>query len=198
MIENGMAIKLYLSLMLKDYATALGDTTWAPLDNKLSELRESLPVLIQANEHYKNSSDEFLKLGKPIPRLKDIVEFYRELIELLDNRYTHDYAILVNGLLAGSGLALVRMDQTGKASNLMAELAALIFDSLLEPKEDEEFDRLLAQITAIFEEIPSPEQVSSRFSLSDEIIAINSERHKALLTAWFELLDNYWIARSLK
>lgn len=198
MIEHGKAIKTYLTLMLKDYATARGDNGWAPLDDKLNEVEIHLPLLIQAYEHYQTSSEEFLKLGKPIPKLKDIVEFYSELIILLKEKFTHDSAVLLSGISGGPAVSLMRMDPTFRAPRLLDALDVLLFDSLLSPIEDKEFDAYLSELTKVFEEIPLPAKGYSTFELSEEIIAHNIEKHRSVLHSWFEFLDDYWLARNLK
>jgi hypothetical protein len=194
MIENPKAIKTYLSMMLKDYDSANGNDNWAPLDNKLSDLEAHLPVLVQALAHYKKSSDDFLKLGKPIPRMKDIVEFYEELIVLLRENFNHSLGILLECISVGPAVALMRMDNSNRASDLLTQLDTLLFQSLISPVTDDEFDQLLSKLTAVFEEIPLPPR---QLHLPYEIFEKNMEERKAIMNSWFGCLDNYWITRSL-
>lgn len=197
MIESPEAIKTYLNFMLRDSAKAHGDETWVPLESRLYEIQYHLPILLQARSHYKISNDEFLKFGKPIPRLKEIVEFYSELIELLEKNFTQELAILLECLNVGPVTTLMRMYNSTRVSEILDELENLLFQSLITPVADEEFDELLRSLTAIFEGIPPLHQKTSLFQLSDEIMEKNLEARETAMAAWFDYLDNYWVARSL-
>lgn len=198
MIEHGQAIKTYSTLMLRDYATARGDDGWAPLDNKLRELSEHLPVLIHAYEHYEKSSEEFLKFGEPIPRIKAIVEFYGQLIVLLRDNFTHEASILLSAIVEGPAIALTKADSSGEALKALNELETMFFDSLATGVVSEKIDEKLEQLTAAFLAVPSPSRDETNFRISDEILDQTIAMRRKALEAWFELLDDYWLAKAMK
>lgn len=199
MIENGGAIKSYLTLMLKDYASVTEDYDWySPVDNKSKRLKSQLPVLIQAYEHYQNSSEDFLKLERPIPRLKEIVDFYGELIALLKEKFTHDLFVLMRIIEENPAPILVRVDTSGEALRKLNELENILFDSLVSAEADEKIDEKLEELTEFFLSLPLPSQDATNFNLSDEILKQQVEYRHQILADWFELLDEYWLARTMK